>query len=120
MICKITIKRLAKDGTLTFTVLGKTITTKCYWNLTKKIPAGTYLNCSATTMARKKNSKGTPREAIFLPNVAGFSQIFIHMGKPPYTNWSDGCIVIDEAKIIEIYNAISPKDGHNVTVVING
>lgn len=120
MVYKITIKRSAKDGTLTFTAPGKNITTKCYWNLTKKIPAGTYSNCSATTMARKKNSKGKPREAIFLPSVPGFSQIFIHMGKPPYTNWSDGCIVIDEAKIIEIYNAISPENGHNVTVVING
>lgn len=117
---KITIKRSIKDGDLTFTSPGKTITAKCYWNLAKKIPAGTYPNCSATTMARKTNSKGKPREAIFLPNVAGFSEIFIHMGKPPYEKWSDGCIVIDESKIIEIYNAVSPKDGHNVTVVING
>lgn len=93
---------------------------KCYWDLTKKIPAGTYSNCSATTMARKKNSKGLPREAIFLPDIAGFSQIFIHMGKPPYEKWSDGCVVIEESKMTEIYNAISPKNGKNVTVVING
>ncbi len=117
---KITIKRLAKNGTLTFTSAGKIITTQCYWNATKKIPAGTYMSCSATTMTRKKNSKGMPREAVFLPNVAGFSEIFIHMGKPPYEKWSDGCIVIDEDKIIKIHNAITPKNGHNVTVVING
>lgn len=42
------------------------------------------------------------------------------MGKPPYEKWSDGCIVIEESKIIEIYNAITPKNGHNVTAVING
>ncbi|GAC21800.1 hypothetical protein GARC_4863 [Paraglaciecola arctica BSs20135] len=71
-------------------------------------------------MARKKNSKGTAREAIFLPNVAGFSEIFIHMGKAPFEKWSDGCVVIEEDKLIEIYNAITPKNGHNVTVVING
>lgn len=71
-------------------------------------------------MARKKNSKGLPREAIFLPDIAGFSQIFIHMGKPPYEKWSDGCVVIEESKMTEIYNAISPKNGKNVTVVING
>jgi len=114
----ITIKRLAKNGVLTFTSSSKTITTQCYWNATKKISTGTYMNCSATTMTRKKNSKGTPREAIFLPHVEGFSEIFIHMGKPPYEKWSDGCIVIDENKIIEIYNKINPKNGHNVTVVI--
>lgn len=117
---KITITRMAKEGILTFSAPGKTINTKCYWNLTKKIPAGTYLKCSATTMARKKNSKGTAREAIFLPSVAGFSEIFIHMGKAPFEKWSDGCVVIEEDKLIEIYNAITPKNGHNVTVVING
>ncbi len=119
MTYKITIKRSTEDGDLTFSAPGKNITTKCYWNLHKKIPSGTYMGCSATTMARKKNSKGTPREAIFLPNVSGFSGIFIHMGKPPYPKWSDGCIVIEESKMIEIYNAISPKDGHNVIVVID-
>ncbi len=41
------------------------------------------------------------------------------MGKPPYQKWSDGCIVIEESKMIEIYNAISPKDGHNVIVAID-
>jgi len=44
----------------------------------EKTPAGIYTRCSATTMARKKNS--------------------------------DGRIVIEEPKVIEIYNAISPKD----------
>ncbi len=42
------------------------------------------------------------------------------MGKLPYENWSDGCIVIEEDKLIEIYNDISPKDGKNVKVVITG
>jgi hypothetical protein len=114
----ITIERDNSDGVLTFSSPNKVITTKCYWNLTKKIPATTYLNCSATTMSRKKNSRGNPREAIFLPGVVGFSEIFIHLGKPPYAKWSDGCVVIDENKMIEIYNAITPKNGHNVTVVI--
>jgi len=76
------------------------------------------MNCSATTMARKKYSKGQPREAIFIPNAPGFSEILIHMGKPPYEKWSDGCIVIDEARMIEIYKAVTPKDGHNVKVII--
>lgn len=116
----ISIQRSAKNGTLTFRGGSKTISTKCYWNTTKKIPAGTYTNCSATTMARKLNSKGKPREAVFIPNVAGYSGIFIHMGKPPYEKWSDGCVVIEESKIIEIYDAINPKDGKNVTVTITG
>lgn len=115
----ITVKRGVKDGDLTFTGAGKTITTKCYWNTQKKIPAGIYANCSATTMSLKKNSKGKPREAIFIPNITGYSGIFIHMGKVPYEKWSDGCIVIDEPKIIEIYSAIIPKNGHNVKVIIS-
>lgn len=117
---KITIKRAAKDGTLSFSGNGKTVNCKCYWDTAKKIPAGIYPNCSATTMARKRNSKGQPREAVFIPNVKGFSGIFIHMGKPPYEIWSDGCVVIEESKIIEIYSAIVPKDGKNVTVTITG
>ncbi len=118
----IDIVRTAKDGDLTFTntLNNKTITAKCFWDITKKIPAGTYKNCSATTMSNKKNSLGKARESIFIPNVQGFSGIFFHMGKSPFENWSDGCIVINEAKIIEIYNAISPKDGHNITVKISG
>lgn len=116
----ITVKRMVKDGSLTFTGGGKTITTKCYWNTKKKIPVGTYLGCSATTMSRKKNSKNMPREAIFIPNVKGFTEIFIHMGKAPYEKWSDGCLVIEESKIIEIYNAITPKNGRNVKVIIIG
>lgn len=117
---QIKIDRVAKEGTLTFNSPGTLVTTKCYWDLEKKIPAGSYPNCSATTMARKKNTAGNPREAIFIPNVPGFSGIFIHMGKPPYENWSDGCIVIDEIQMVKIYNAISPKNGHNVTVKITG
>lgn len=120
MSYKINIKRLSTKGTLTFKGLNKSITTDCYWNQSKKIPAGTYSSCSATTMARKKNSNGKPREAVFIPDVKGFSGIFIHMGKPPYEKWSDGCIVIDENKIIEIYNSINPKDAHNVEVTISG
>ena len=119
MTYAINIKRSVKDGDLTFSMPGKILTTKCYWDLDNKIPAGTYLNCSATTMFRKKNSAGKPREAVFIPGVEGYSGIFIHMGKPPYDAWSDGCIVIEESEIIEIYKLISPKDGHNVEVIIS-
>lgn len=120
MTYKITVIRGDKKGVLTFKSGDKTITSDCYWNESKKIPARTYEECSATTMARKKNSKGKPREAVFIPNVPGFSGIFIHLGKVPYEKWSDGCIVIPENKIIEIYNAIKPKDGKNVTVSVSG
>ncbi|TQV76403.1 murein L,D-transpeptidase [Aliikangiella marina] len=116
----INVNRSQDSGVLTFTGANKTITTKCYWNKDKKIPAKTYKDCSATRMSRKKNSKGDPREAVFIPGVPGFSGIFIHMGKVPYQKWSDGCIVIDEAKMIEIYNLITPKDGRNVTVTVTG
>lgn len=116
----ITVKRSLKTGSLEFTDGTNTISATCYWNTAKKIPAGTYSGCSATTMTSKKNSKGQPREAVFIPNVTGYSEIFIHMGKPPYEKWSDGCIVIEEPEMIKIYKAITPKNAHNVKVVISG
>ena len=64
----------------------------------------------------KKNSAGNPREAIYLPSVPGYSGIFIHMGSS--SAWSDGCIVIAESEIKRIYNDVTPKDGHNVTVEV--
>lgn len=110
----------ADSGTLTFNAGGISISTNCYWNRHKKIPRGVYDGCSATTMQNKLNTAGGPREAIFIPGVAGFTGIFIHMGRSPYELWSDGCIVIEESDMLKIYNAITPKDGHNVTVNVSG
>ncbi|MBE7446429.1 MAG: hypothetical protein HS132_14790 [Planctomycetia bacterium] len=67
-------------------------------------------------MKKKKNSAGNPREAIYIPNVSGFSGIFIHMGKN--SGWSDGCVVIEESGIKKIHADIKPKDGRNVTVEV--
>ncbi|MBI3469279.1 MAG: L,D-transpeptidase [Planctomycetes bacterium] len=112
----IDIKRGKDSGTLTYSG-GVSVSTTCWWDPKRKIPARTYTGCSATTMATKKNSLGKPREAIFFPDVPGYKGIFIHMG----TNaaWSDGCIVIAEAEIKKIYNDILPKDGKNVTVTVS-
>jgi hypothetical protein len=112
----INVRRGKKNGTLTYSG-GAIVSTTCWWDPVKKIPAGTYTGCSATTMAKKKNSSGQPREAIFLPNVPGFKGIFIHMGTGP--GWSDGCVVIVETEILRIYNDILPKNGKNVTVIIS-
>lgn len=67
-------------------------------------------------MTNKRNSKGAPREAIFIPGVVGYSGIFIHMGTGP--SWSDGCIVIEEANMLTIYRQIIQKNGLNITVSI--
>ena len=112
----INITRYEKEGILTFKTAKASVSTTCYWDLKKKIPTGIYSGCSATTMARKKNSKKKPREGIYIPNVKGFAGIFIHMGTS--SAWSDGCIVIKEAQVLKIYDAITPKDGRNVTVKI--
>jgi hypothetical protein len=113
---RIYVKREGKDtGTLYYrgTI---DISATCWWDPNVKIPSGTYTQCSATTMHKKKNSSGDPREGIYIPNVLGHSQIFVHMGTSPL--WSDGCIVIPEEKMLEIYNDIHPKDGRNVTITI--
>lgn len=111
----ITVKRGAQQGDLSYAG-SISVQATCWWDPQKKIPAGTYTGCSATTMATKTNSAGNPREAVFIPNVPGFTGIFIHLG----TNaaWSDGCIVINESDLLRIYNDITPKNGQNVTVVV--
>lgn len=111
----ITVERGKTSGTLTYTG-SITISTTCWWDLVKKIPARTYSGCSATTMATKKNSEGKPREAVYLPDVPGYKGIFIHMGTS--SAWSDGCIVIAESEIKKLYADIKPKNGTNVTVVV--
>ncbi len=112
---EITVARGKSHGLLTYK--GRiTVSSRCWWDAGKKIPAATYTGCSATTMAKKLNSAGKPREAIFIPNVRGFKGIFIHMGTGP--NWSDGCIVIAESDVKRIYGDILEKNGKNVTVVV--
>ena len=110
----IEITRDALYGTLRFTNMS--LICRCWWDVQKKIPAGTYRNCSATTMANKRNSKGAPRESIFIPGVIGYSGVFIYMGTGP--SWSDGCIVVEEDNMLKIYRKIIPKDGQNVTISI--
>ena len=112
----ITVVRGKNSGTLSYSG-GISLETTCWWNKAKKIPAGTYSGCSATTMQTKKNSLGQPREAVFLPNVKGFTGIFVHMGNSPA--WSDGCIVIVEPQMLKIYADIVPKNGKNVTVIVS-
>ncbi len=67
-------------------------------------------------MSNKRNSKGAPRESIFIPGVVGYAGIFIHMGTGP--SWSDGCIVVEESNMLKIFRNINPKNAQNVTVSI--
>jgi hypothetical protein len=110
----IEITRESLSGTLRLS--NTPIICRCWWDVQKKIPAGTYRHCSATTMTNKRNSRGAPRESIFIPGVIGYSGVFIHMGTGP--SWSDGCIVIEEKEMLKIFNKINPKNGHNVSVSI--
>ncbi len=107
---QITVQRSKLSGTLIYAG-GLQISTSCWWDLAKKIPAGTYSGCSATTMATKKLN------AVFIPNVPGFTGIFIHQGTGP--QHSDGCIIVSPHEMKRIYDDINPKDGRNVTVVIS-
>ena len=115
---KIKIERSGSEGVLKYTCGSITVSATCWWDAFSEIPEKTYHGCSATTMKNKLNSSGGAREGIFIPNVTGFSEIFIHMGKD--SSWSDGCIVIKEVKLLKIYNDIKQKNGHNVTVVVTG
>ena len=109
---EIEVERGEKTGKLSYTNGGFRITATCWWDPHKKIPDGTYSRCSATHMATKG------REGIFIPNVRGYRGIFIHKGTS--AAWSDGCIVINEADLLRIWNDINPKNGQNVTVRVRG
>ena len=109
--------RKKTEGTPRFWGPGSYLETTCWWKLDNEIPAKTYTDCSATTMRKKLNSLGLPREAIYIPDEqTGKNGIFIHYGKN--ASWSDGCIVIVEKEMLKIYKAIKEKNGKNVTVVV--
>ncbi len=97
------------------------IETTCWWDAKNRIPGGTYADCSKTRMATKTDSvTGEARPGIFLPSAVapdtGKATIFIHEGKDP--SWSDGCLVIERAQMMRLWNAIQPADARNVTVEV--
>jgi hypothetical protein len=111
----ILVTRKKREGTLAYQG-SIALTTKCWWDLERKVPAGKYRFCSKTRMATKLSSSGDKREAIFIPDVPGYKGVFIHMGTGP--KWSDGCVVIIESDLLKIWRDIIPEDGRNITVTI--
>lgn len=61
------------------------------------------------------------RKGIYLPGAVstttGNAEIFIHESEN--ASWSDGCIVISKAEMDRLWDATEPKDGCNVTVIVN-
>jgi hypothetical protein len=125
----INIERGDQTGTLTFNHGSVSVSTTCWWDLKVKIDAGTYTGY-ATWMASKQEDDGMPcpwkgnqkyRPAIYLGknvpvNNRTSDDIFIHKGTS--AAWSDGCIVCAANEVKKIWNAISPKDTANVTIII--
>ena len=104
-------------GTLSYHHGDACVETSCWYQLENPIPEKVYTGCSATYMQTKKNSKGTEREGVYIPDEQTHREgIFLHMGVDP--SWSEGCIVIEEEEMLKIWNSINPKDGHNVTVIV--
>ena len=117
------------SGTLKFKSGAVSVNTTCWWDPEVKIDAGTYEKCSASWMKNKTDGKTKcpwmgnkiRREGIFLGlgvpvNGRTSNDIFIHKGKN--ASWSDGCIVAAESQVWKIWEAITPKDGRNVTVIV--
>jgi hypothetical protein len=110
------------SGTLTFSHGGVDISTTCYWDNGNRIAAASYTGCSATRMATKTDPQNPDlkRMGIYLPGAVspntGAADIFIHEG--PDASWSDGCIVLPRAQMEAMWNAITPKDAANVTVLV--
>lgn len=122
MAFEINVVRHGKKGRLTFTHGDVAVDTDCWWDPDVVVVAGTYAGY-ATRMATKADGKTGKREAIWLgkhvPVDRGTrtaNDIFIHKGRN--ASWSDGCIVAAENEVLKIWNAVSPKEQPNVTVVI--
>jgi len=120
----INVVRGPDSGILTFQHGNVSVDTKCWWDKDVKVDAGSY-TAYATRMANKYDGyDGGKREGIWLgtgvpvnDNARKSNGIFIHKGTS--AAWSDGCIVIEEAEVIKIWKAISPKEQPNVTVIIS-
>lgn len=119
----INVGRNINSGSLTFNHGSVNVSTTCWWDSNVKIDAGSYTGY-ATRMANKNDGfDGGKREGIWFGTNVPYNngtntsnQFFIHKGTN--ASWSEGCIVIVENKLIEIWNTINPKDNANVIINI--
>jgi hypothetical protein len=111
---QITVYRTGPDsGKLTYEgdqVRG--LVTGCWFDPHAHIPARTYPGCSATMM----HTKQLP--GIFIPNIPGFTGVFVHEGSSPKD--SKACIVIERDKLKKVLADIpqGPEHNDNVTVTV--
>lgn len=135
MTYEIKVVRGENQGTLSFNSGSISVSTPCWWDPAVKVEAGTYAGY-ATWMANKIDPGSPPdnkpcpwknnqkrRVGIFLGKgvpvvnrTRHSDDIFIHKGTD--ASWSDGCIVADSGEVLKIWNAITPKDSQNVTVIV--
>lgn len=108
-------------GMLSFDYGNVRVETKCWWDPTNKVDAGTYTG-AATRMASKKDGfDGGNREAIYLglgvpcnDRSRTCNGIFIHKGTSAI--WTVGCIVADQHEVLRIWQCINPKDQYIVSI----
>lgn len=133
MTYEIKVVRGENQGTLSFKSGSISVSTPCWWAPKVKIEAGTYAGY-ATWMANKTDGSATDQDCpwlnakkrrvgIFLGkgvpvanSTSHLDGIFIHKGTS--AKESDGCIVADGNEVLKIWNAITPKDSQNVTVIV--
>jgi hypothetical protein len=122
----IDVLRRGSDGQLSFSHGGLNIAATCWWDPDVVIDAGTY-TAYATRMTNKTDgADGGKREGIWLgrgvPYTGGnggrgtSNGIFIHKGVN--ASWSDGCIVLPETYVVQIWNVIQPKERPVVRVTV--
>jgi hypothetical protein len=112
---EVVVRRGEREGKLTFSFGSVEVNTTCWWDADLKVDAGVYWGY-ATRMANKNDGVGGgKRQAVWLGkdvpssnNTKRHHGIFIHKGTS--AAWSDGCIVIPEAEVMKIWNAVHPKE----------
>lgn len=119
----INVKRKEKTGRLTFKHGNISVDTTCWWDPEVKVDPGEYTGYATRMASKNDGHDGGKREGIWFGTGVPVNKgtrtsngIFIHKGTS--AAWSDGCIVIVESAVIKIWNAITPKEQPNVSIVI--
>jgi hypothetical protein len=104
---------MSGEGTLTYeTLVGISISTKCWEHAGNLIPAKVYINCSKTKMVTNGWN------AIYIPDKqTGKKGIFIHKGKSQ--SWSKGCICIAEEEMNNLLTMVPDEKESIVVEIIN-
>jgi hypothetical protein len=103
------------------------VETPCWFDSAGRIPRKTYRGCSKTHLplafdidqnGERHLLRDTQWQAIVIPNVRGYREVFLHQGTSP-ADAKGGCIVLPWADLMKIWSDVTPMEGKNVVIDVN-